>query len=481
MNDADRSKDELIAELEGLRESVAELRALEFERIKREQELRREMRLRSQNAQTTARILRLTLDLLAQTRQELAQARRQASSAERTKAEFLINMSHELRTPMNGILGFAELLLDRGETAEAVGADRLEHLHLLRRSGENLMRILNDIFDLSNLESGELELRREVVSPFELVNDIASVMRAVAAESSLGFEVSYHGKLPTRIQTDPTRLRQILINLIGNGLKFTRRGGVSLVVGLEDPTPGASRLLFKIADTGQGMPPSALERIFDPFMQADSSLRRTHGGAGLGLTLARKLAALLGGSLDAESLDGHGSVFRLLIDPGPLDGVELLDPNSPEAREVDAIAHPPTRRLLKRVRDEALAGKILYVEDAVDNQRLISFMLEKAGMEVTCADTGAAGVELALASRDAHQDYDVILMDIQMPVMDGLEATRELRSQGWTGPIIALTAHAISRERELALEAGCDYFATKPISRADLIQLVADHLRNRPA
>jgi signal transduction histidine kinase/CheY-like chemotaxis protein len=477
----EKSPEELIEELQALRCELGELRSREFERMKREQELRRELRDATQSAKSTTATLRQTLDLWNKTRRELAGAQRRVKQAERAKSEFLINISHELRTPMTAILGFADLLLEDGNLALAPDS-RLEHLHTLKRNAKNLMEILSDLFDLSQLEAGEVSMCSEVVPLRDVLEGVASEMLDVAASRGIGLDVTYIGKLPMQIQTDPKRLRQILVNLIGNAIKFTDQGGVRVTVQLVTDALDRPKLRIEVADTGQGMSPEALERIFDPFAQADGSLTRSFGGVGVGLALARRLAELQGGELEAESIEGRGSVFRLTVDPGSLEGTEHLEMSTAEGEVANTLAFGATADgSLGDARELESPAKILYVEDAEDNQRLVGFILQRAGMEVTCADDGSAGVALALASRAAQQPFDLILMDLQMPVMDGYAATRKLRTAGWEGPIIALTAHSIAKEKELSLEAGCDDFATKPIQRAELLKLVVEHLRKHRA
>jgi signal transduction histidine kinase/CheY-like chemotaxis protein len=476
----DKSRQELLdAEVRKLRQELTQLRAREFERMKQEQGMRRELRVATHAAQSTTATLRQTLDLWNATRRELAAAQRRAKKAERAKTEFLVNLSHELRTPMTSIIGFADLLLEDGDLALAPES-RLEHLHTLKRNARGLMDVLSDLFDLSKLEAGEVDVAHEIVSLHDLLREVASSMFDVAASRGIGLEIACLGELPVRIRTEPKRLRQILANLIGNAIKFTEVGGVRVSIQLVSDALDRPTLRFEVADTGQGMSPEALERIFDPFAQADGSLTRKHGGAGVGLALARRLAEVLGGELEAESIEGRGSVFRLTVDPGPLEGVELVEMSAPDSDGPDTLSYgDKTRYLLVEARDLRAQAKVLYVEDAEDNQRLVAFILERAGMEVTCADDGASGVALALASRAAQQPFDLILMDLQMPVMDGYTATRKLRTAGWDGPIIALTAHSVNREKELSIEAGCDTFATKPIQRVELLQLVVQQLRER--
>lgn len=479
MDDRERSQDELIQELEELRQTVAELRSREFERVKQEQELRREMRLLSDNARTAAKILQSTLTATNELQRELKQAKRDAAAASRAKSAFLVNMSHELRTPMTAILGFADLLLEEGDISRAP-ASRIENLQTLKRNGQSLMQVLSDILDLSKLESGDLEVERVAISPLELMQDIASVMRPAALKKGIAFDLAFEGKLPARIHTDPTRLRQVLMNLVGNAIRFTERGGVRVCVRLVQGDK-RTRLRFDIADTGEGMSPRTLELAFDAFAQGDDSLTRKEGGLGLGLAIAKQLAGVLGGELEVDSLEGGGSIFRLCIDPGPLGEFELIDPNADDAQEADSLAEFGTRLLIEKLREEKLEGRILYIEDGEDNRRLVTVVLCKAGFEVTCAENGEGGIELAVAARDAGEPFDLILMDLQMPVLDGYEATRRLRAADFQVPIVALTAHALHGERRRALEAGCDSFLTKPIQRHELVEAIARYLRERKA
>jgi CheY-like chemotaxis protein len=268
------------------------------------------------------------------------------------------------------------------------------------------------------------------------------------------------------VRTDPLRLRQILINLIGNAVKFTERGGVTVTLSM--CTPGSLR--FSVADTGPGIVPDQLERLFAPFTQADSSVTRRHGGTGLGLTISRTLARLLGGDVTATSTPGQGSTFTVDIDPGPLDSAGMIASVHEAASAVNR-AMPGPRRLTCR---------ILLAEDGPDNQRLIAFHLKKAGAQVEIADNGLAAVERALPA-DGSAGFDLILMDMQMPEMDGYTAAGVLRRRGYQGPIIALTAHAMAGDREKCLSAGCDDYLTKPIDPARLIALCAARTLGRRA
>ena len=477
MSDQEKSREQLLEELEELRRALGKLRKRELERITTEQELRRELRLVTDNAKTTARILRSTIDVSNQAIRELRKAKKRAEAATRAKSEFLANMSHEIRTPMTAIQGYTELLLEEGDLSRAP-ARRIEQLHTLKRNGLHMIRVLTDILDFAKIEAGKIDVERLQVSPCEMVSDVVAVMRNTAAEKGIGFDVAYTSKIPAEIETDPTRLRQILMNLVGNAIKFTERGGVRLTTDLIENEQGEMTLRFAVSDTGPGLSPEARERIFESFSQADASTTREYGGTGLGLTISRRLARCLGGDLDVESIEGQGSTFTLTIEVGALKGVEML--GYPEREKIDPYStladDEATPMFLQQVEEEGPGGRILLVEDGEDNRLLVAFTLEKAGFEISHAENGQVGVELVLAARDAGQPFDLIIMDMQMPVMDGYEATRQLRAAGETAPIIALTAHAFAGNRERCLEAGCDDFATKPLSRRQFVTTILSHL-----
>ncbi|HZP41429.1 MAG TPA: PAS domain S-box protein [Candidatus Binatia bacterium] len=400
----------------------------------------------------------------------LEASRNAALEAARAKSEFLANMSHELRTPMTAILGYADLLSD----PEADADERASYLETIRRNGEHLERILNDILDLSKIEAGKLVLERVGCSPAELVAQVASLLRPRALGKGLTLDVEYRTPIPARIQGDPTRVRQILLNLAGNAIKFTETGGVRLVLGMSDATDAApARLRIEVTDTGIGIAPEALPTLFAPFSQADASTTRRFGGTGLGLAISKRLAEMLGGDITVTSTPGAGSTFVLALDTGPLDGVPMVTAAEP-------AAPPPARRRARR----RLEGRILLVEDAPDTQRLVSFWLRRAGAQVETADDGEAGCAAALAAAGAGRPFDVVLMDMQMPRLDGYAATARLRAAEHRAPVIALTAHAMDGDRERCLAAGCDDFLPKPIDPDALLATIARHLRpgvRRPA
>ena len=394
----------------------------------------------------------------------------QAQAACVSKTEFLANISHEIRTPMTAILGFAETLLDTPD-ADFVSADRRDAIETIRRNGEHLLELINDILDLSKIEVGKLELETALCAPADLLAEVRALMWLRAEEKHLPLIIEYDGPVPEWIHTDPLRLRQILINLVGNAIKFTERGSVRIVAKLVDETAESPRLRFDVIDTGIGIAEDHISRLFEPFTQADSSTTREFGGTGLGLTISKRLAGMLGGDIAITSSLGKGSTFSLTIATGSLEGTALLD--SPvESGMLDQQITPGGN---DKKANEGLDCRILLAEDGLDNQRLIAMLLEKAGAQVVVVNNGQSAVDEILAAQQRECPFDVVLMDMQMPIMDGYLATRSLRERGYTGPIIALTAHAMTEDRQRCLDAGCDDYAAKPIDRAHLLAVVARH------
>jgi PAS domain S-box-containing protein len=401
----------------------------------------------------------------------LQEAKARADAANVAKSEFLANMSHEIRTPMSAILGYADLLLDPDQSPR----DRMDCVQTIRRNGQHLLAVINDILDISKIEAGRMTIEQIECSPARIVTDVASLMRQRAIDKSLAFDVEYVGPIPRTIRSDPTRLRQILANLIANAIKFTESGGVRLVVKLADPADAPSpRLRFEVIDTGVGLTAEQQARLFQPFTQADTSTTRRFGGTGLGLAISQRLARMLNGEIAVQSAPNEGSSFLLTIRTGPLEGVELIENPHEALTEEAAAPEAEVRKAATR-----LNGRILLAEDGPDNQRLIAFHLRRAGADVTIAENGQVACEKAAGAEAARVPFDLILMDMQMPVLDGYAATAALRERGYTGPIIALTAHAMAAERNKCLEAGCDDFVSKPISSEKLIALVAGALGKR--
>ncbi|MCK4659116.1 MAG: PAS domain S-box protein [Phycisphaerae bacterium] len=398
--------------------------------------------------------------------EQLEAAKEEAEAATRSKSEFLANMSHEIRTPMTAILGFTETMLD----PDISDSERLNAIHTVRRNGEHLLQIINDILDISKIEAGKLEVERLRCSPMRMVTDVKSLMQVRADAKKLPFNIECIGAVPETIESDPTRLKQILVNLVGNAIKFTETGYVRLVTRFVDD--GAEpNMQFDVIDTGLGMSAEQVGKLFQAFTQADTFTTRRFGGTGLGLMISKRLAEMLGGDITVESKPGEGSTFRVTVTTGPLDGVRMLDDPT-----LATIAQPESAAVSKGDQ-EKLDCRILLAEDGSDNQQLISFVLKKAGAEVSVKGNGKLAVDAALSACDEGNPFDVILMDMQMPVMDGYEATSLLRQKGYTALIIALTAHAMASDRQKCINAGCDYYASKPIDREKLIETIKASLK----
>lgn len=392
--------------------------------------------------------------------EQLEIARKVAEDASAAKSMFLANMSHEVRTPLTSVLGFAELLTD----PVFPEAERTRAAHSIVHQGHHLMKVLNDILDLSKIEAGQLSIERSACSTWELVTDVINLMRVRAEMKGLNLSATADFPLPTVITTDPVRLRQALCNLIGNAIKFTQSGEVRVNVscGLANEV---SQIRFDVIDTGIGLSQSQIECLFRPFAQADPSIAHRYGGTGLGLTISRKLARLLGGDLSCKSTPNRGSTFSLTIDAGDQTGVLHAEDASQLTSGDHGMSSPA---VTAHAAPSALGMRVLVADDSVDNQRLVSFMLNRAGASVELVENGRQAVEAGLRAAQANQPYDLILMDVHMPELDGLGAVRELRAAGYTLPIAALTASAMNAERLRCLEAGCDEFLTKPIDHAAL-------------
>ncbi len=409
-------------------------------------------------------------------KQELQIARREAEAASVAKGEFLANMSHEIRTPMTAILGFAETLLTEGDISKAP-PQRIEAVNTILRNGKHLLHLINGILDLSKIDAGKLKIECESCSPCELAREVISLMKVRADEKKLPLNLTFEGKMPATIFTDPMRLRQILINLVGNAVKFTKEGRVQLQVRLVDPQSDHPAIEFDVQDTGIGIPPKQICGLFRAFSQLDASTTREFGGTGLGLAISRRLSEMLGGRIEVTSELGKGSTFRVTVATGPLEDVAMIDPEDAVGRQNAAPQEEPPQS----PPPQNLDCRILLAEDGADNRRLISFLLKKAGAEVVVAENGQIAEETAVEAHDAGDPFDLILMDMQMPVMDGYETTRSLRAAGHATPIIALTAHAMDGDRDKCLAAGCDDYASKPIDRGQLIAVVSKYTSNLTA
>ncbi len=420
--------------------------------------------------QAEAEITRESVEELVEARtHELERAKVEAETATRAKTQFLANMSHEIRTPMTAILGFTELLAD----ARADECAHAEHIRTIRRNGEHLLDVINDILDISRIESGHIRVELASCSPCQIVAEVAALMRVRAADRDLRLDVEYAFPVPERIESDAMRLRQILLNLLGNAIKFTDRGGIRLIVRHLRSDADRGMLVFDVVDSGIGMTDEQLARLFRPFSQVDSSAARRFGGTGLGLAISQRLAHLLNGEISVRSEPGVGTTFSLAIRLVGLSEIPMVNSPSEVFAETSRAAEEGDGE------QPPLEARILLAEDGPDNQRLIKHVLTKAGAAVELAENGSVALRLATEAVEAGRPFDVILMDIQMPELDGYEATRMLRRKGYEGLIIALTAHAMDGFRQKCLEIGCDDYATKPIDRAALLRTLRGRLAER--
>ncbi len=386
------------------------------------------------------------------------EAREQAENASRFKSEFLANMSHEIRTPMTAILGYADLL-----ESHLDDPDNLQSVRTIKRNGRFLINLINDILDLSKIESGKLELELVPVSPVEIIEQTLDMMQLQADRKQLELGVDYLSKLPVTLETDPTRLRQILVNLTGNAVKFTETGGVTLRIDYQsDPQPS---VLFHVIDTGIGMTESQQSEVFAAFRQADSSISRRFGGSGLGLAISQRLAASLGGGISVESQPGKGSTLTLTLPAGNADDIVLA---TPAKRVISDSAEP--------LQTPDLPYRLLAVDDRRDVLHVVQHILEDAGARVSTASGAADAFEKVRQAEAKGHGFEAIVLDMQMPEINGYDAAATLRKQGFKPPIVALTANAMKGEREKCLKAGCTDYLTKPIDKHLLIESLHRHI-----
>ncbi len=407
---------------------------------------------RDANGRPTRMIgVHIDIDSQKRVQDELTHAKYQADIANRTKSEFLANMSHEIRTPLTAILGFSEMLRETHTPQHnKYVAD------IIQRNGEHLLGVLNDILDLSKIEAQKLRIEILPVDLRGLIEEALSFVTSKAEQKGIQLINEYDPSLPKLLKTDPTRIRQILLNLLSNAIKFTTVGGITIRTRLVNTTENKVQVYFEIADTGIGMDPEQLKRVFNPFEQADQSTTRKFGGTGLGLTITRRLTQILGGDINVTSHVNRGTTFRVGFD------FEIAETDS----QIDAA----NTALITSTVNPNLC--IMVVDDAIDNVRLLQFMLKKIGIEPVVAYDGQQAIDLRVQRLKSGTDFDLIILDMQMPIKDGFSTAAELRGMGYEGRIVALTANAMSDARMKCLAAGCDDFLTKPIDSKLLISTI---------
>lgn len=399
----------------------------------------------------------------------------------RAKSQFLATISHEIRTPLTAILGFSELLHARDLDEN----DRYAYANTIHRNAEHLLELINDILDLSKIEVGRMTIAPQPTDLRLLLADVVELLRWRAGEKGVHLASEFASGMPQWVLVDALRVRQILVNIVGNAVKFTEEGGVRVLVSEGDP----GQLRIDVIDTGVGIPPEVLPALFDRFQQGDASMSRRFGGTGLGLAISRKLARMMSGDIVVQSAPGEGSTFTITLHapacaapqgerltrgpvavapPAPEPVAQLQPALATISTSAGTIAGASATNL-------PLTGlRIVYAEDGPDNQRLISLLLRKAGAQVTVVEHGLLLVDSMIRATREGQAFDLVLTDMQMPEMDGYAATRRLRELGFTTPILALTAHAMSGEKEKCLAAGCSGFLTKPIDRTTLVNACAN-------
>ena len=395
---------------------------------------------------------------------ELAKAKKIAESANYAKSQFLANMSHEIRTPLGAILGFGELL----KNSDLKKSERENYTEIINSNGRQLSLLIEDILDLSKIESGHLSIDESEISLKDLLVDLKNTFSIKANDNQLSFEIEFIDPISKMIVSDRLRLNQVLINIVGNAVKFTDEGQVKISIGLQKQadTPNGKVLYFEVSDTGIGIPEESQKRLFKPFSQADGSTTRRFGGTGLGLVLSRELAKALGGGLELkESVANKGSTFTFTLAYNPVGDVMIRDLTS----DKNLTDRGEDEEILKR---DLKGLEVLVVDDTVENLRLVTLFLNQYGVEVDTASNGKQAIE-----RTLNKKYDLVFMDIQMPIMDGYDATRKIRKSDTDIPIVALTANAFKEERDKSLAVGCNGHLTKPVNQKKLVSALAHFSR----
>lgn len=414
---------------------------------------------------TVTHFMAIERDVTARRESEAAleRAKQVAEAASEAKSAFLASVSHEIRTPLTAVIGYSDMIL-------RAGRDEVDPQDCARRIAENashLLAIVNDILDLSKVEAGRLDLHPESVSVVESIESVIAQLQVAATEKALHLEVRYDTILPRSVFIDPVRFRQILINLVSNATRFTDAGRIDVIVAARSSEAGSAVLEVEVRDTGIGIPAERVESIFNTFEQVEASPSRRRGGTGLGLDISRRLARLMGGNIWCESKLGHGSSFHLTV--------ALGDASALEWEQVDALRRREAVGTCSRVVTPSLVGmRILVADDSDDNRRILSFLLAPTRAEIRLADDGAKAVELALEARDAGRPFDLVLLDMLMPVMDGYTAARRMRGERACGRIIAMTALAMAEDAERCLAAGCDGYFTKPILAEPFLRALSE-------
>ncbi len=423
-----------------------------------------------------ARMMTSSIRDSEQRQRELAS---KADEANQAKSAFLANMSHEIRTPMTAILGYSEMLEDN--VTDQTSDECVESIAAIRRSGSHLMMIINDVLDFSKIESGKLVVDCQPCNPMDIVQDVYEALRITATKKGLDLRVKLGGAIPSSVHTDAYRLRQILINLIGNAIKFTEQGRVEIELSVLD-----DQIRFAVRDTGAGITDSEIDSLFNPFEQLDNSVTRRHEGTGLGLTISRRLALLIDGDIEVRSLVGVGSTFTLVIpaqcsnthctgetvrrglDAVVDESLVEIGAAAGEQVQIQSLVQSPIQSSNESQLEARIEGRVLLAEDGADNRKLIYRMLTRVGLHVEMVENGQQAIDML----DERDGYDLVLMDMQMPIVDGYTATKRLREMGVELPIVALTAHAMIGAREECIEAGCNAYVAKPINRDELYAII---------